>query len=180
MLLHGGDVVEVADVLAGVLGGRLAVYDDERRLLAGTDAPVTDDVVRQARASGRCVQTDDGAWVAVAAAGEDHLGTLVLRTDGPMELPERRTLERGALVAALVLLFGRTEAEAESRVRGELLVDLLAGRDPDRALERARLRGAAARRRPERRRRRGCPTPTGTAPAGWSRRWPPSSRGSAA
>ena len=41
-----------------------------------------------------------------------------------MDLPERRTLERGALVTALVLLFGRTEAEAESRVRGELLADL--------------------------------------------------------
>ena len=35
VLLHGGGVVEVADVLAQVLGGRLAVYDDEGRLLAG-------------------------------------------------------------------------------------------------------------------------------------------------
>ena len=141
VLLHGGDVVEVADVLARVLGGRLSIFDEEHRLLAGAEVPVADDVVRQARASGRCVRTDDGAWVAVAAAGEEHLGTLVLGTEGPMDLPERRTLERGALVAALVLLFGRTEAEAESRVRGELLADLLGGRDPDRAMERARLRG---------------------------------------
>ena len=35
VLLHGGGVVEVADVIAQVLGGRLAVYDDEGRLLAG-------------------------------------------------------------------------------------------------------------------------------------------------
>lgn len=141
VLLTGGDVVDVADVLARVLDGTLTVHDEERRLLAGTEEPVAAEVVRQARASGRCVRTDDGAWVAVAAAGEEHLGTLVLRTDGPMDLPERRTLERGALVAALVLLFGRTEAEAESRVRGELLADLLGGREPDRALERARVRG---------------------------------------
>ena len=38
VLLHGGGVVEVGDVLAEVLGGRLAVYDDEGRLLAGDDA----------------------------------------------------------------------------------------------------------------------------------------------
>ncbi len=124
VLLHGGGVVEVADVLAEVLGGRLAVYDDEGRLLTGprpgsadagpaTDAGAATDVeppaasVARARASGRCVQTEAGDWVAVAAAGEEHLGTLVLRTDRTMDLPGRRTLERGALVTALVLLFRR-------------------------------------------------------------------------
>ncbi len=73
-----------------------------------------------------------------------HLGTLVLHTAEPMDLPERRTLERGAMVTALVLLFRRTEAEAESRVRGELLSDLVSGRDldPDRLRERARQQGA--------------------------------------
>ena len=149
VLLHGGGVVEVSDVLAEVLGGRLAVYDDEGRLLAGeengdsaTEGLV--DAVDRAKTSGRSVQTGDGAWVAVAAAGEEHLGTLVLRSTEPVDLPERRTLERGALVTALVLLFGRIEAEAESRVRGELLSDLVSGRDldPDRLLQRARQQGA--------------------------------------
>ena len=145
VLLHGGGVVEVADVLAEVLGGRLAVYDDEGRLLAGTATEaVEQETLDRARSSGRCVRTDDGTWVALAAAGEEHLGTLVLRTAEPMDLPERRTLERGALVIALVLLFRRTEAEAESRVRGELLSDLVSGRDldPDRLRERARQQGA--------------------------------------
>jgi GAF domain-containing protein len=150
VLLHGGGVVEVGDVLAEVLGGRLAVYDDEGRLLAGedSDGAATDegltDAVDQAKVSGRCVQTGDGAWVAVAAAGDEHLGTLVLHTSEPLDLPERRTLERGALVTALVLLFGRIEAEAESRVRGELLSDLVSGRDldSDRLRQRARQQGA--------------------------------------
>jgi hypothetical protein len=145
VLLHGGGVVEVAEVLAQVLGGRLAVYDDEGRLLAGDRAEeVPEEAAGRARASGRCVRTDDGAWVAVATAGEEPLGTLVLRTSGPMELPERRTLERGGLVTALVLLFRRTEAEAESRVRGELLSDLVSGveLDADRLRERARQQGA--------------------------------------
>jgi GAF domain-containing protein/PucR-like helix-turn-helix protein/diguanylate cyclase with GGDEF domain len=143
VLLHGGGVVEVAEVLAEVLDGPLAVYDDEGRRLAGEDQPAPEEAVDRARTSGRCVQAGD-CWVAVAAAGEEHLGTLVLRTDVPMDLAERRTLERGALVTALVLLFGRTEAEAESRVRGELLADLVSGRDLDatRLRERARQQGA--------------------------------------
>lgn len=146
VVLHGGGVVEVAGVLAQVLDGRLAVHDDEGRSLAGDASEVTPDVaaaIAEARTSGRCVQID-GTWVAVAAAGEEHLGTLVLRTDRPLDQPERRTLERGALVVALVLLFMRSEAEAESKVRGELLVDLVSGRDLDaaRLRERARQQGA--------------------------------------
>ena len=143
VLLHGGGVVEVADVLAEVLGGRLAVYDEEGRLLAGEDHPAPGDAVERARTSGHTVEAGD-SWVAVAAAGEEHLGTLVLSTAETLDRPERRTLERGALVTALVLLFGRSEAEAESRVRGELLADLLRGRDLDatRLRERARQQGA--------------------------------------
>ncbi len=146
VLLHGGGVVEVADVLAQVLGGRLAVFDDEGRPLAG-EGSVTKDVeaaIAEARASGRSVLTAEGAWVAVAAAREEHLGTIVLHTAEPLDRPERRTLERGALVVALVLLFGRSEAEAESKVRGELLVDLVSDRDLDPATlrERARQEGA--------------------------------------
>ena len=41
-------------------------------------------------------------------------------------------------MTALVLLFARTEAEAEERVRGELLADLLSERDADQVLLRAR------------------------------------------
>ncbi len=153
VLLHGGGAGEVAEVLTEVLGGAVTVYDDEQRALAraptgSAEEALPDDTfadaLAKARASGRCVQLDDGTWLAAAAAGEEHLGTLVLRTDNEMDLPERRTLERGALVTALVLLFGRTEAEAESRVRGELLVDLLGGQDLDsvRIRERARAQGA--------------------------------------
>jgi sugar diacid utilization regulator len=81
----------------------------------------------------------------VALAGTEHLGTLVLHdVTEPLDTAARRTLERGALVTALVLLFGRSVAEAEDRVRGELLSDLLERRDPDevRLRERARRQGA--------------------------------------
>jgi DNA-binding PucR family transcriptional regulator len=48
-----------------------------------------------------------------------------------VELSERRTLERGAMVTALVLLFARTVAQTEERLGGELLLDLLEGDTPD-------------------------------------------------
>ncbi|WP_141015036.1 GAF domain-containing protein [Nocardioides sambongensis] len=128
-LLNGGGVEEVAAVVAASLGGPLAVYDEDgRRLVGGPDAPdpdlLTDDVAT-ARASGHAVRRADGTWLAVAAAGEQHLGTLVARPTTELDEVRRRTLERAALVIALVLLFRRTEAEADERVRGELLGDLL-------------------------------------------------------
>ena len=103
------------------------------------------EAVAEAVASGRSVETD-GGYVAAALAGTEHVATLVLRRDEPLDLAERRTLERGALVTALVLLFARSVAEAEER-----------------------LGGAAARRpaaRPTPRRASGCATAyAGTAPA---------------
>jgi GAF domain-containing protein len=159
VLIHGGGVAEVAGVLAGVLHGAVRVLDDELREVAtaGTDTrgPVAPEAlsgaVEQARLSGRSVEADPGesagapAYVAVALAGTEHLGTLLLtgRAD-PLGQAERRTLERGALVTALVLLFDRSVAEAEERVRGELLADLLVPgpHDERRLRERARLQRA--------------------------------------
>jgi hypothetical protein len=80
------------------------------------------------------------AWIAAAVAGNDHLGTLVVGRDLDLGEADRRILERGALVTALLLLFQRSMAEAEDRVRGELLDDILSDphRDPATVRERAR------------------------------------------
>ncbi len=75
-------------------------------------------------ASGRSVVVDSGL-VAAALAGTEHVATLVVRRDEPLDLAGRRTLERGALVTALVLLFARSVTDAEERLGGQLLVDLL-------------------------------------------------------
>ncbi|MGH3739692.1 MAG: PucR family transcriptional regulator, partial [Micromonosporaceae bacterium] len=50
---------------------------------------------------------------------------------------DQRILERAALVTALLLLFDRTVAEAEGRVRGELLGDILAVPPPAESTARA-------------------------------------------
>ncbi len=91
---------------------------------------------------GRTVQRGD-LWVASVASGAENLGTLVLRTPDEVSGTDQRILERAALVTALLLLFRRTAAAAEGRVRGELLDDLLTGRDvhSDAMYGRARLLG---------------------------------------
>ncbi len=141
LLLHGGGVEEVARVLAEVLDGRLGIHEPGGELLAGTGAAdgwqrgVADSV-----ASGRSVEVD-GAYVAAALAGTEHVASLVLHGRGlPLALAERRTLERGALVTALVLLFARTVAQTEERLGGELLVDLLEGDSSSDLLLRERAR----------------------------------------
>ncbi|MBI2245851.1 MAG: helix-turn-helix domain-containing protein, partial [Nocardioides sp.] len=130
LLLHGGGVDEVAQVLAEVLEGNLAVHDPAGTLLAGVDAPGDwSAAVAEAVAFGRSVEVRDG-YVAAALAGTEHVATLVLHGAArPLDRAERRTLERGAIVTALVLLFARTVAETEDRLGAALLGDLLAG-DP--------------------------------------------------
>ncbi|MFI1913853.1 PucR family transcriptional regulator [Nocardia sp. NPDC020380] len=71
-------------------------------------------------------------WAARGGAGSEPLCTVVLHHPGELSGSDQRILERAALVTALLLLFRRSIAEAEGRVRGELLDDLLGGRVPDR------------------------------------------------
>jgi DNA-binding PucR family transcriptional regulator len=171
LVLRGGGVEDVAAAVTDVLGGTLLVLDAEGRVLATTDPrPPTGDpggaggrrgsggrsgggggragegslgeAISSARASGRAVQVD-GATVAAVAAGSEHLGALVLTGVPDLAGADQRILERAALVTALLLLFRRSAADAEQRVRGELLGDLLAAprRDPDGLRERARRLG---------------------------------------
>ncbi|MGH3308170.1 MAG: GAF domain-containing protein, partial [Nocardioides sp.] len=140
LLLHGGGVAEVARVLSEELSGRLAVHDPGGDLIAGEAATGDwDEAVAESVTSGRSVRVDDSYLVA-ALAGTEHVATLVLHdAAGRLELAERRTLERGAMVTALVLLFARTVAETENRLGGELLSDLFDGKAGDPGLrQRAR------------------------------------------
>ena len=143
LLLAGGGVAEVVDVLAQVLGGDVAAWDPSGQLLAGTDVDDRDRIVEAARESARSGHAieADLAWVAAAVAAGEHVATVVLhgRASG-LDAVEQRTLERGALVTALVLVFARSVAEASERLGTQLLVDLVEGRelDPDRLRERAR------------------------------------------
>lgn len=149
LVLRGGGVEDVAATVTEVIGGSLLVLDAEQWPLAAVgDAPDPGDpVVRRAvaasRSSARAVSRD-GTWVAPVAAGTEPLGALVLGGCPELSGADQRILERAALVTALLLLFRRSATEAEGRVRGELLDDLLRqpDSDPDGLRERARRLGA--------------------------------------
>jgi sugar diacid utilization regulator len=81
--------------------------------------------------------------VLAAGAGTEALCTLVLRAPGELSETDTRILERAGVVTTLLLLFRRSLAQAEGRVRGELLEDLLSRRvdDPVTVRQRARRLG---------------------------------------
>ncbi|MEV4171675.1 MULTISPECIES: helix-turn-helix domain-containing protein [unclassified Nonomuraea] len=142
LVLRGGGIEDVAAVVTDVLGGSLAVLDDLGRVisgdageLAGLDAGVFE-AAQASRALGRTVRKGD-LLIASADVGGEPLCTLVLRSDDADE----RILERAALVCALLLLFRRSVAEAEGRVRGELLDDLISRPDSPGLADRARRLG---------------------------------------
>ncbi|MEO3872571.1 GAF domain-containing protein [Nonomuraea sp. B12E4] len=139
LVLRGGGIEDVAAVVTDVLGGSLAVLDDLGRPLAGEVGQVDAGVFEAAQASralGRTVRRGDLLIASVDVGGEP-LCTLILRSDDADE----RILERAALVCALLLLFRRSVAEAEGRVRGELLDDLIARPDSPGLAEHARRLG---------------------------------------
>ncbi|MFI6416082.1 helix-turn-helix domain-containing protein [Streptomyces sp. NPDC050842] len=123
LVLHGGGVHDVAHAVSEVLGGTVEFTAAD----AGS--------VR--RAEGHAVREGDD-WVAAVSAGGETLGALVLRGRPDLDPVDQRTLERAALVTSLLLLARRSAGEAEQRVRGELLDDLLDAPDRDRRLLRER------------------------------------------
>ncbi|GAA3442234.1 helix-turn-helix domain-containing protein [Planomonospora venezuelensis] len=92
--------------------------------VTGVTAALIADAAQSSRALGRTVRKGSLLVASVDVAAEP-LCTLVLRAEGRVADTDQRILERAALVTALLLLFRRTVAEAESRVRGELLDDLI-------------------------------------------------------
>jgi sugar diacid utilization regulator len=107
------------------------------------DAAALSSTVAESRAGGRAVRRD-GSWVAAVAAGQQHLGALLLAGRTSLDDADQHILERAAMVTALLLLARRSGAEAANRVRGELVDDLLRRPDVDPVglAERARRLGA--------------------------------------
>ncbi|WP_309053873.1 GAF domain-containing protein [Streptomyces sp.] len=132
LVLRGGGVHDVAEAVSEVLGGTVEFIETGTGTGAGAAAAGT-----ERRAGGHAVREGDD-WVAAVAAGGEHLGALVLHGQPDLDPVDQRTLERAALVTSLLLLARRSAGEAEQRVRGELLDDLLDAPDRDRRLLRER------------------------------------------
>jgi sugar diacid utilization regulator len=154
VMLTGGGIPEIAHAVGEVLGGDLTLLDAHGRpVLVGGDPehtlalldvltreqgvlPGAGDAPPDDRAAlRRTVQHDGPTGTPVAVvpvhAGAEALGTLLF-TGRVLDDVEIRTLERAAVVTALLLLRERSIAEAEQQVRGELIDDLVAlpQRDP--------------------------------------------------
>ncbi|MFC7830064.1 helix-turn-helix domain-containing protein [Streptomyces sp. NPDC057375] len=160
LVLRGGDVADVAAAVADLLEGDVTVFDAggwpltptahgaggapagpsgadgarEMDALKGTDG--TDDAAALVRAAEESRATahavvHDGRWVCAVLAGQEMLGSLVLSGRPDLDGPDRRLFERSSVVTSLLLLLRRSVAEAENRVRGDLITDLLTAPDRD-------------------------------------------------
>ncbi|TYP10422.1 CdaR family transcriptional regulator [Streptomyces coelicolor] len=121
LVLRGGGVHDVAAAVSQVLDGTVEFTE-------ATAAP--EYALEASRADGHVVRHKDD-WIAAVAAGDELFGALVLRGHPGLDPVDQLTLERAAMVTSLLLLARRSAAEAEQRVRGELLDDLLDARDRD-------------------------------------------------
>ncbi|MGW1171787.1 helix-turn-helix domain-containing protein [Streptomyces sp. NPDC001153] len=128
LVLRGGGVHDVAAAVSEVLDGTVEFSEADT-------APA--EALEASRAEGHAVPHGND-WIAAVAAGGELLGALVLRGHPGLDPVDQRTLERAAMVTSLLLLARRSAAEAEQRVRGELLDDLLDARDRDPRLLRER------------------------------------------
>lgn len=155
-VLRGETILDLARTLGTSLRRSVTLLDGQLAVVAGTepapgwvtnDTPPTD--VRRAISdslrSGRCVVVDSadvGAVVAIAA-GPSFLGALVIGNGpAPLNSVEQRTVERAGQLVGLLRLRQEATLDAEERVRGELVGDVLS-RDAERRLdlsERARAR----------------------------------------
>ncbi|MFE7185267.1 helix-turn-helix domain-containing protein [Streptomyces erythrochromogenes] len=129
LVLRGADIADVATAIGTVLQGGTLIHDAHGTELArsGTDSGQPAVLaVAASRTGGRAVSAD-GTWVCAVLAGPELLGSIALTGRPDLGDADRRLFERAAVVTALLLLQRRSVAEAEDRVRGELLGDLLTG-----------------------------------------------------
>ena len=140
LVLAGGGVQDITAALAALTGGWVVLLDETGRRLGCTGpAPAQLPVLDAARqGSGRLVRADD-MWAVTVKAASEQLGFLVIGGVDELDDPDRRTIERAGVVTALLLLFERASADAEQRVRTDLVSDLVSGRG-DVAVRAARAR----------------------------------------
>lgn len=138
LVAEGGQLPDVAAVVAELLDGTLIVVDPGLRVLApaakaGEDRVVDGEGAKVCRAAidKRATVSTPAGYATPVIAGSQILAVLLLRGRTDLADADLRTLERAALVSAILLLTERSIAEAEHRVRGELLDDLFAEPQPD-------------------------------------------------
>ncbi|MER7174079.1 helix-turn-helix domain-containing protein [Streptomyces mesophilus] len=138
VVLTGGGPGDIAQLLVEHLQGTVTVQDRDDIVLAtrspegqqaGAGGDLTRELREEARGTGRCatVRGEDGTFRSVVAvrAGGSHFGFLSLARRDPPEPADVRMLERSAQIMGMLILMRDARVEAEERVRGELLMELM-------------------------------------------------------
>jgi GAF domain-containing protein len=141
LVLEGGGVDDITHALGELLGGWAVLLDENgaRRSAYGpapegvgpgaedsTD-PLLAAVGPLGSESGRLVERD-GVYAITVTAARESLGLLVVGGIGALSDPDRRTIERAAVVTALVLLFERNAADTRQSARNRVVSDLVTRR----------------------------------------------------
>lgn len=140
LVLDGGGVDDITHALGELLGGWAVLLDESgaRRSAYGpapdgirggddTTDPVLAALGPQAADTGRLVE-HEGVYAITITAARESLGLLTVGGIGELSDPDRRTIERAAVVTALVLLFERNAADARQSARNRVVSDLLTER----------------------------------------------------
>lgn len=130
VVLQGGSLADLAHELHEVLQQAVHIVDARGATLATTDPddPPGESELRVVALAFEDTGThiEDGLSIAPVFAGGAPLAAVLARSE--VDDVARRILERAATTAALIMVVQRSVSEAQTRQRGDLLVDLLVGR----------------------------------------------------
>ncbi|GAA1920480.1 helix-turn-helix domain-containing protein [Streptantibioticus ferralitis] len=132
LVLSGGDLHAVAQEASRRLDGavRICAANGAALATAGEMPEGEPDAVvlatMDAHVAHRPVPLENGLWAAPISAGNEDLGTLILRPDRVLRDREEQLLRLVSQAAAVQMLLQNRTAFAEGQVRDELLDDLLA------------------------------------------------------
>lgn len=134
IVLEGGGVDDLTQSLTRLLGGWALLFDLDGapRSIAGEDPPTDSDLLELSAhvaggVEGARLSRIGEAWaIGISAAGEP-IGALVIGNVSSMDDSDERTVERAAVVTALVLLGERNRAEARQQQRTDLVSGLVSG-----------------------------------------------------
>lgn len=146
VVLTGGGEAEVAALLHEALGGRVTMLDRHDAVVAtrtdplhvGADGPGEPSknwrtALLESRREGRSVTAEErGGWQTVTAinTGDAYLGAIVWWHPARPDPVDVRTVERASHIVGLLALKQEAVVQAEERVRGEVLTELIRSAQP--------------------------------------------------
>jgi len=136
VVLSDGDLHALAEKAHERLGGAVRMCSANGTVIAAAGHVIENDEASMAtamlgaHATHKPVLLDNGTWAAAICAGNEDLGTVLVRPDRPLTEHDQDLIQLTAQAAAVQQLLENRTAVAEGQVRDDLLDDLLA--DPQR------------------------------------------------